>query len=314
MSNRQPTRRQILAGGIGLGAVSGLPTLPRVFAEPRQEAAPAAEPPLFGISIAEWSLHGMLGAGNFEAERFADVARKAWDVDAVEYVNTFFKDKATDEPYLREMRRIADRVDVKALLIMIDGEGPLAAPDAATRADAIERHRKWVVAAWYLGCHSIRVNAAGAADWDEGMKHAADSLVKLADYSDQYGINVIVENHGGLSSNGKWLAGVMKTADHPRVGTLPDFGNFRIQGDEWYDRYEGVAELMPWAKAVSAKAHDFDENGDEVNTDYMKMMKIVLDSGYRGYVGVEYEGSKTPEMQGVSRTVDLLRRVRDELS
>lgn len=314
MSRMHSTRRKFLTTTLGLGAAGGALSARRVFAEPRQDPAPAAAPPLFGISVAEWSFHRMIRAGNFDHVQFADVMFKAWGIDAVEYVNQFFMDKATDVAFLDEMRKMAQRIDVKSLLIMIDGEGPLADPDADVRKDAIERHRKWVVAAWYLGCHSIRVNAAGASDWDEGMKHAADSLVTLANYADQYGIDVIVENHGGLSSNAKWLAGVMKTADHPRVGTLPDFGNFRIQGDEWYDRYEGVRELMPWAKAVSAKSHDFDADGNEVNTDYRKMLKIVVESGYRGYVGVEYEGSSVPEMQGVALTIELLKRVRQELS
>lgn len=315
MSSKHASRRRFLAGALGLGAAGHIAGARRVFAEARQDPqpAPAAEAPPFEISIAEWSFHRMIRSGNFDHLSFASVARRAYDVGAVEYVSQFFADKATDTAYLNEMRQMADRVDVKSLLIMIDGEGPLADPDAALRAEAIERHRKWVVAAWYLGCHSIRVNLAGAVDFEESSKHAADALVQLADYADQYAINVIVENHGGLSSNGKWLAGVMRAADHPRVGTLPDFGNFRIQGEEWYDRYEGVAELMPWAKAVSAKSHDFDEQGNEVNTDFRRMLKIVVDAGYRGYVGIEYEGSGQPEQQGVRLTLDLLKRVRDEL-
>ncbi|MFT5689540.1 MAG: L-ribulose-5-phosphate 3-epimerase [Planctomycetota bacterium] len=146
------------------------------------------------------------------------------------------------------------------------------------------------------------------------MSRAADSLNQLGRIGEQYGVNVIVENHGGLSSNGAWLASVMRKADHPRVGTLPDFGNFRLQGDEWYDRYRGVRELMPYAKAVSAKSHDFDEAGNETGTDYRKMLPIVLDAGYRGFMGIEYEGGGLSEADGIMATKRLLETVRTELA
>jgi sugar phosphate isomerase/epimerase len=149
--------------------------------------------------------------------------------------------------------------------------------------------------------------------YENQINLAADGLRRLTEFGDTIGINTIVENHGGLSSNGKWLATVMEKVDHPRVGTLPDFGNFRIQDEEWYDRYKGVEELMPYAKAVSAKSHDFDSHGNEINTDYYKMMNIVLDAGYNGYVGIEYEGSKLDEMAGIQATKDLLEKVRDSL-
>ncbi|MBA7483157.1 hypothetical protein ES707_18668 [subsurface metagenome] len=178
----------------------------------------------------------------------------------------------------------------------------------------MENHHKWVEAAKFLGCHSIRVNAASAGSYDEQMKLAADGLCRLVEFGDQHDINVIVENHGGLSSNGQWLTGVMKMVDHPRCGTLPDFGNFRISEEEEYDRYKGVEELMPYAKAVSAKSNDFDENGNETATDYLRMMKIVLDAGYRGYVGIEYEGPNLSASEGIIATKKLLERVREQLA
>jgi sugar phosphate isomerase/epimerase len=160
----------------------------------------------------------------------------------------------------------------------------------------------------------IRVNAQSKGSYDEQMKLAADGLQRLAEFGGQHRIDVIVENHGGLSSNGQWLTGVMKLVNHPRCGTLPDFGNFRVSQDEEYDRYKGVAELMPYAKAVSAKSHDFDARGEEIHTDYHKMMKIVLDAGYRGFVGIEYEGDKMSEPDGIRATKKLLERVHNELS
>jgi sugar phosphate isomerase/epimerase len=196
---------------------------------------------------------------------------------------------------------------------MCDGEGDLGHADKAKRAEAVDNHKKWLEAARELGCHSIRVNAYGSGTPEEHMAQAADGLRALCVLADPLGLNVIVENHGGISSNGAWLAGVMKKTDHPRVGTLPDFGNFALGDHKFYDRYQGVAELMPYAKAVSAKSHDFDEKGEETATDYAKMMKIVLDAGYRGFVGIEYEGSRLSEKDGIDATKRLLERVRGEI-
>jgi len=270
--------------------------------------------PLFQISLAQWSLHRTLRAGELDAFDFPQHARTAYGITAVEYVNQFFADRAHDQPYLDELRARADDAGVRSLLIMVDGEGALAASDPAQRASAIEAHHKWITAAYSLGCHSIRVNAAGDGEWDERQRLAADSLRQLADYANPYAIDVIVENHGGLSSDGSWLAGVMRLADHPRVGTLPDFGNFHVEGDTWYDRYRGVEELMPYAKAVSAKSHAFDEAGNETGTDYRRMLRIVLAAGYHGYVGIEYEGSGLSEHEGILATQALLEQVRTEFT
>ena len=272
-----------------------------------------SNPKLFKISLAEWSLHRTLQSGKIDHLDFCKVAKNDFGLDAVEYVNSFFFDKAQDQSFLKEMKQRADDLGVKSLLIMCDNEGSLGDPDPVARTKAVENHYKWIDAGKYLGCHSIRVNAQSEGKYDEQMKLAADGLNRLIEYGANNDINVIVENHGGLSSNGKWLAAVMEKVDHPRVGTLPDFGNFRIQGEEWYDRYKGVEELMPYAKAVSAKSNDFDSQGNEINTDYYKMMNIVLNAGYNGYVGIEYEGSKLDEMAGIQATKDLLEKVRDSL-
>jgi len=298
-----PTRRELLAGA------AAAPLAPRALSAPAQDAND-----LFLVSLAQWSLHRKLRAGDLDNLDFARYTKEAYDIHAVEYVNQFFKDRATDFEYLGRMKANADAAGVRSLLIMIDGEGPLAAADEAARQQAIRNHFKWIPAAAFLGCHSIRVNAGGSDDWDEGIARAADSLRTLGQLGDDYDINVIVENHGGLSSNGEWLAGVMRAADHPRVGTLPDFGNFNLGGGKQYDRYKGVEELMPFAKAVSAKSHDFDADGNEVHTDFRRMMRLVVkDAGYRGFVGVEYEGGGVSEDEGIRLTRDLLLRVRAEL-
>ena len=278
----------------------------------------------FEISLAQWSLHRSLYSGELEHLDFAKISKENFGIDAIEYVNSFFFEKAEDKSYLKEMKNRADDYGVKSLLIMCDNEGSLGDPDNRKRQKAVENHYKWHEAAKYLGCHSIRVNAylteslhglevgdyTKTGSYENQVSLAADGLRKLTEFGANLGINTIVENHGGLSSDGAWLASVMKAVDHPMCGTLPDFGNFRIDGDRWYDRYKGVKELMPFAKAVSAKSHDFDSNGNETQTDFFRMMDIVIDAGYSGYVGIEYEGSGMDEMSGIKATKDLLERVK----
>jgi sugar phosphate isomerase/epimerase len=264
--------------------------------------------PRFRISLAQWSLHRSLEAREIDHLDFVRIARRDYAIEAVEYVNTFFKDKATDATYLAEMNRRADGEGVFQHLIMCDGEGQIGDPDGARRRQAVDNHRKWVDAARTLGCLSIRVNAASQGSFEEQQKLAADGLSRLAEIGAAASIDVIVENHGGLSSNGRWLAGVMKMVNHPRCGTLPDFGNFYE-----YDRYQGVAEMMPFARAVSAKTHDFDAAGNETTKDYRRLLKIVLDAGYHSWIGIEYEGTRLPEREGIARTLSLLERVRSEM-
>ena len=267
--------------------------------------------PSFKISLAEWSLHRALYSKKIDHLDFISLTKTEFGLDAVEYVNSFFFEKAEDQEYLNKMKLRADEHGVKSLLIMCDNEGNLGDPDKNKRNQAIENHYKWAEAAKFLGCHSIRVNARsdGALSYDEQLNLAADGLNKLVEFCANLNINAIVENHGGLSSNGSWLSSLMNKIDHPRVGTLPDFGNFMIEKDKLYDRYKGVSELMTHAKAVSAKSHEFDSNGREIHTDYYRMMKIVLDSGYNGYIGIEYEGDKHSEYDGIHLTSNLLKKI-----
>ena len=275
-----------------------------------------AKQELFKISLAEWSLHRELFSKKIDHLDFISLAKTEFGISAVEYVNSFFFEKASDTKYLNKMKSRANDHDVKSLLIMCDNEGNLGDPDKNKRYKAVENHYKWAEAAAFLGCHSIRVNARSddKLSYDNQLDLAADGLSRLVDFCSDLEINVIVENHGGLSSNGAWLSALMKKVDHPRVGTLPDFGNFMIQDNEWYDRYKGVEELMPFAKAVSAKSHEFDLNGNEVRTDYNKMMEIVLKAGYNGYVGIEYEGDKHSEYDGIHLTLKLLKKIKKQNS
>lgn len=276
--------------------------------------------PVFEISLAQWSLHKMLYAGELSHLDFIGATRAWFGLDAVEYVNAFFKDKARDAAYLSEMNRRAGDAGVRQLLIMVDGEGRLGDPDDNARARAVDNHLSWLDAARTLGCHSIRVNAASEGPREEQARLAADGLRRLTEEGERRGIRVLVENHGGLSSDGSWLADVMRRVGHPMCGTLPDFGNFcmdwsrRDDPEAWYDRYLGTRELMPFAHAVSAKSYAFDGEGNETTIDYRRMMRIVLEAGYRGHVGIEYEGSALAEREGVKATQRLLERVRDELA
>lgn len=267
--------------------------------------APAAKAAArkFKISLAQWSLHKALFSKKMTNLDFAQQATTVYGIDAVEYVNQFFKDKAKDPKYLGEMKTRSEDQNVKNVLIMIDDEGFLGDPDDAKRTKAVENHYQWVEAAKFLGCHSIRVNAYSKGTPEEQAKLAADGLRRVAEFATPHQINVIVENHGGLSSNGEWLAGVMKTVNLPNCGTLPDFGNFKE-----YDRYKGVEEMMPFAKGVSAKSYDFDAEGNDTKIDYGRMIKIVLDAGYNGYIGIEYEGSRLSEPDGIRATKKLLER------
>jgi L-ribulose-5-phosphate 3-epimerase len=275
----------------------------------------------FKISLAQWSVHRAHWDGSVNPLDFPVLARKEFGIGAVEYVNQFYKEKVTDMTYFSELKKRADDNGVKSLIIMVDGEGHLGEADESKRQQVVENHYKWVEAAAFLGCHSIRVNAGGKGSREELATRVVDGLKRLSEFGKKGGVNVIVENHGGFSSDGSWLADVITRVGMDNCGTLPDFGNFCIKQNrneavqrvciEEYDRYKGVAELMPFAKAVSAKSHYFNEAGDEIHTDYRRMMKIVLGTGYDGYVGIEYEGNRDDEFTGVRKTKALLERVRE---
>jgi sugar phosphate isomerase/epimerase len=256
------------------------------------------------LSLAEWSLHRTINSGEMTNLDFPRFAKTKYNIDAVEYVSTFFKGKGEDQTYLLNLKNECKKYGVKSLLIMVDGEGALADTNSSIRDKTIENHHKWVKAAKFLGCHSIRVNVQGEGTMEQVKKAAIDGLSKLCNYAANYKINVIVENHGGYSSNGKWLSDVIKGVNKPNCGTLPDFGNFYE-----YDRYKGTQEMMPFAKGVSGKSYDFDAQGNETKIDYAHMIKIVKDSGYKGYIDVEYEGSRLSEDEGIKATKLLLDRL-----
>jgi sugar phosphate isomerase/epimerase len=282
-------------------AAAGIPLLSNA-SYARESAAKSP----FKISLAEWSLHKALWAKEMTHLDFPVKAAKDFGIFGVEYVSSFFKD--TTAGYLNELLKITKDNKVTNVLIMVDGQGNMGDKDEAIRNKAVDNHHRWVEAAKSLGCHAIRVNAAGKGTEAEVADAMVDSLTKLSTFAAGLDINVVVENHGGISSNGKWLSGVMKRVNLKNCGTLPDFGNFRVSATEEYDRYLGIQELMPYAKGASAKSYDFDADGNEVKIDFYRIMKIIKDSGYKGWIDVEYEGSKLSEPDGIMATKRLLEK------
>ena len=265
---------------------------------------------LFKISLAQWSNHRALKGGKLTNMEWPEFTKKNFDILGLEFVNQFFKDKAKDMKYLDELKKRVSDLGMSNVLIMVDGEGHLGAGTDAKRQKTVDQHKKWVEAAKFLGCHSIRVNSHGEGTTDdEKALNCVKGLTALTTFAQDHQINIIVENHGGLSSNGEWMAKVLGDVGLDECGSLPDFGNFH-----GYDRYKGLKELMPFAKGVSAKSHDFNEAGEETKTDFKKALQIVLDHKYHGWVGVEYEGGKLSEEKGIKATKALLEKCRKELA
>ncbi|MBX9851703.1 MAG: sugar phosphate isomerase/epimerase [Cytophagaceae bacterium] len=270
------------------------------------------------ISLAQWSLHKAFFSNKISALDFPGIAKTQFGFEAVEYVNQFFKDKAKDNQFLKDLKQRCSDHGVKSILIMIDGEGDLADGDSTQRNQAIENHYKWVEAAKYLECQAIRVNLHGGATADEWKKASQESLSKLTEFASKHGINILAENHGGFSSNAQMLSGVVKETHKKNCGTLADFNNFcvrREKGDlwaspcvDWYDRYKGMEELLPYAKGISVKSMDFDAEGNETSIDYYKMLQLVKKSGYSGYMGIEYEGERLSEEDGIRATKKLVEK------
>ncbi len=330
-----PATRRHLLKFLPVAAAAALPSGTRAASETR-----------FPVSLAQWSLHRALRGGQLDPLDWPRHTKEKFGLTALEHVNQFYADgdRAKDRHGLQpkprehfaELKQRIDDLGMSSLLIMCDGVGNLGHPDDAKRTDAVEGHYPWLETAALLDCHSIRVNAGSdpALMPEEQARLCADGLHRLSERAASMKLNVIVENHGGLSSDGAWLATVMRMVGLDNCGTLPDFGNFylvksRGKGEDYerqtalyagrkavedehglgYDRYQGVADLMPFAKGVSAKSHDFNDAGEEIHTDFSRIMGLVARSGYSGHIGIEYEGSGLPEDEGILKTKALLERV-----
>lgn len=268
------------------------------------------------ISLAQWSLHRALKKGLLKAEDFASIAYDTYKIDAVEYVNEFYKKEVDDPKFWGNMKRRADNAGVKSLLIMVDNEGDLGDPNSNRRTEAVQNHIKWLEAAKLLGCHSIRVNAFGSGQRPELKTALVDGLGALAGEGSKRGIHVLIENHGLHTSDAGFITNIIREVNNEYLGTLPDFGNWCLN-KEWgstqggkctdsYDPYKGVKEMLPYAKGVSAKSYKFDSNGNETTIDYQKMLNMIRESGFAGYIGIEYEGSELSEDEGVKATKKLI--------
>jgi sugar phosphate isomerase/epimerase len=276
------------------------------------------------ISLAEWSFHRALNDGKMDHLDFPARAKNEFGISAVEYVNGFFggtktnfKEAAKNKPYLNELLKRSQDAGVFNHLLMCDDEGPLSSTNGKERLESVENHKKWIEAAKILGCLTVRVNLHGDGSPDDRKKASVDSLGRLGEFAKSMQVNVVVENHGSVTSKADWLTDIMKQVGMENIGTLPDFGNWCISHpwgtiqegcQEMYDIYKGVQELLPFAKGVSAKTYDFDSNGEQPLLDYKKLIGIVKASGFKGYIGIEYEGLKQPEDEGVLNTQKLLKK------
>ncbi len=297
MTQRRKFFKESLAAGLGLAVLPGIGASAAPAKPKNRKNSP------YTISLAEWSLRDWLNSEKISNLEFPETTKKVFDIHAVEYVSRFFKGKETDQQYLKELKQRSEDHGVANVMIMVDmwgDDGALAHPESNKRTQAANNHHKWVDAAKFLGCHAIRVNASGYGDagYQDALGYFSDGLAKLVDYGAKNDISIMVENHGGLSSNGRWLADVMRKVDHPHCGTLPDFGNFRINLETgvFYDPYIGVAELMPYAKGVSAKSMGFGPNGQDTTIDFGRMMQIVEAFDFEGYVGIEWGGGYGKKM------------------
>lgn len=269
------------------------------------------------ISLAQWSLHRSFRDGSLDPVNFASIAMEKYGINAIEFVNGLYPDRARDEAFWNKMRTRSADAGVQNLILMVDDEGELGAASENERLKSVENHYKWVNVAKLLGCPTMRVNAFGDSDREIYRMAIMDGMARLADYAADLDINIVIENHGLFSSDAALIAGIIKEVNRPNFGSFPDFGNWCLsakwgttQGDcdKVYDRYKGVSELLPYAKAVSAKSYNFNELGEDTKIDYYRLMKIVKESDYQGHIGIEYEGMEKSEHEGILITKELMKK------
>ena len=292
----QINRRQFMAAGVAAAATALGSSLPGV-------AQAATGRKKFKISLAAWSLNPLFGKEwkNIDLPR---IVREDLGLDGIEFVNSYFE--LPRSGYLKKLKQKCADYDVTPVLIMVDGEGDMSHPNKTERRQAVINHRKWIDIADFLGCHAIRANAGyeKAGTIDDRVERCAESYSELMEYADECNMEVTIENHGGFSSIPEKLIAVMKKVNHPRFGTLPDFGNFPPE----IDKYDALQKLMPYALAVSAKCYNFDSNGKHDLYDLDRMLEIVLAAGWDGFVGIEYEGKKNSPYEGVLHCKKLLQK------
>ncbi len=307
------TSRRDALGSIALAGAAMFVARTSALASQTTPAALPTNP----LSLAQWSLHRTFGlckpeerpAAVLDPMDFAKISKEQFGISRVEYVNQFYREKVAEPGFAKELRKRADDVGVASILIMCDGEGVSGAAAATERAGFAQNHKKWCELAAALGCTAIRVNARGEGSAEEQIERCADGITQLLAVAKPFGLNVIVENHGGLSSDGAWVVKLMQAIHNDSCGTLPDFGNWRDESGVLHDPVANTALVMPFAKGCSAKSYGFDAAGNETTLDYPKLVEIVRSSKYRGPVGIEYEGRSMSEPDGILATKALLLRL-----
>lgn len=278
----------------------------------------------FKTSLAQWSIHNSIREDGLSPYEFAKIAHEL-GFEGLEYVNDLYSDVTNSEDKASAMEEfitrnndLAAKYNLKNVLIMIDGEGDLASSNPEERMIAVENHKLWIDAASKMNCSAIRINLKGEKEIENWIKYSVESFGALGEYAKPLNINVIVENHGGLSSNASLLMKVINQVNLENCGTLPDFGNFCMSEGygslkennckDLYDPYLGISEMLPKAFGLSAKSYAFDSNGDETTLDYYRLLSIAKDAGYNGFIGVEYEGNILSEKDGIIATKKLLEK------
>ena len=278
--------------------------------------------PEIKFSLAQWSYNRELFDGKMNTFDFIKEA-KSLGFDGVEYVNQFFKEKVDDFEYLDSLKQISSASGITNVMIMIDREGDLGDSDEGKRKDAVDNHKKWVDAAAYIDCNFIRVNAHGDGTAEEMKNACSESIIRLADYAANKDIHILIENHGGFSSDASWLLALLDQINHKNVSLLADFDNWCIEREDgklWgspcikeYDRQKGMRELLPHSKGISIKSFDFDKDGYESKMDYPALFKIMKQSKYNDFFAIEYEGHNLDSRTGVQKTKALADKMIDEL-
>ena len=266
------------------------------------------------ISLQCYSFASSLFTKKMNIIDFPKIVREDFNIDAAEYWNRPMVEKRRDSNFIRELNKRTNDYGLENTFMLVDlinfqtGESKsLCSRDKIERNFAIEEHKEWIEFSKAIGCKGIRVNL-----WSDNMTRSEvksisqDSLGELLEFSNKINMSIVIENHGGYTSDAKWLIDLIKSINHPKLGTLPDFGtrNFCIkrapktesgifgsQCVDQYDKYKGVKEMLPYAKGISAKSHTFNNDGEEMSTDYKKMINLIKASGFNDYIAIEYEGA-----------------------
>lgn len=234
------------------------------------------------ISLAQWALVDEVRAGKWKTVEFAKIAREDFGINGIEYVNTLME--VTTETYLKTLKNNAHDHGVTNVLIMVDDEGDGCAETKEGRKQFVVNHRKWIDAAHYLGCRAIRTNCRGSelsarVSREESLKWAAESYNMLLEYAVPAKIQVLIENHGGLSNDPDWMVALMQAVNNLYFGTYPDWR----EPSQDFDNFEYLRKTVPFAKGMSYRNQPTDNL-------CVKMIKLCREAGYRGWYGIESSG------------------------